>query len=52
MNFIVLALENSILNKKNLRKAIQNIYPNRILIRFFISHFDRDLIYIEVLTLE
>jgi len=51
MSFITLFLQDFILNKKNLRKFIENTYPGKKLIRFFISDVESDFICIEILIL-
>jgi hypothetical protein len=52
MNFITIFLQDSILNKKNLRKTIEDLYSDKKLIRFFISYLESDSICVEILILQ
>ena len=49
---IVMILENSISNKKNLRKSIESLYTGRKLVRFFISCLLKDSFCVEILFLD
>jgi len=52
MNFIVVLLEDSVLNKQNLRKIIENKHVGRKLVRFFVSCSLENHLYVEILISE
>jgi len=50
MNFIVFFLEDSTLNKQNLRKIIENKCSDKKLIRFFVSCLIENHLCVEILV--
>ena len=50
MNFIVFFLEDSTLNKQNLRKIIENKCSDKKLIRFFVSRLIEGHLCVEILV--
>jgi hypothetical protein len=50
MNFIVFFLEDSVLNKQNLRKIIKNKCSDKKLIRFFVSCLIEGRLCVEILV--
>ena len=51
MNLIIFLVEDCLLHKRELRKVLENLYPNKRIVRFFISSLQNGYLCVEVLIL-